>query len=152
MHITLHYDYAPDDFKAMRVADLADMVLREQGCPENTECSISFVSNECIAELNETYRGKVGPTDVLSFECDGVSDGFLVGEDAEPFELGDIVIASDIAASQAKDYGNTVREEVELLCVHGLLHLCGMDHVHDAEAEAMEARERELLCLWRSRS
>ena len=97
---------------------------------------------------------KQGPTDVLSFECDGLDDDFDGGAayddagvpDDEPFMLGDIIIASDYARAQTAQFGTTPQEELAVLLVHGLLHLCGWDHVHsDEEAEAMEAREREML-------
>ena len=66
--------------------------------------------------------------------------------DDEPFMLGDIIIASDYARAQTAQFGTTPQEELAVLLVHGLLHLCGWDHVHsDEEAEAMEAREREML-------
>ncbi|HAM15743.1 MAG TPA: rRNA maturation RNase YbeY, partial [Eggerthellaceae bacterium] len=61
------------------------------------------------------------------------------------FELGDIVIAPDVAQEQAPSYGLDFADETSLLIAHGLLHLCGYDHMQESEAELMEARERELL-------
>ena len=61
------------------------------------------------------------------------------------------VIAPDVAAAQSDDYGTSIVEEFELLLVHGILHLCGMDHVEDDEAEVMESREKEILAAWRAR-
>ena len=60
-------------------------------------------------------------------------------------DLGDIVLAPDVAEHQAPEYGMTFADEVSLLIVHGLLHLCGYDHMEEDEALEMEARERELL-------
>ena len=60
--------------------------------------------------------------------------------------LGDIIVAADVARAQTAQFGTTPAQELCVLLVHGLLHLCGWDHVNsDEEAEAMEARERELL-------
>lgn len=123
---------------------LAETVLTAEGCPEDTEVSISFVSDETIQRMNATWRSIDRPTDVLSFECDGVDDSFAPGGD-EPFQLGDILIAVDVAERQAKDYSMDLGDELALLLTHGLLHLCGYDHLEDEEAQAMEAREGELL-------
>jgi probable rRNA maturation factor len=161
MDITINYEYGREDVGPFPLRELAGFVIEQEGKPANTEASISFVDDSEIARLNETYRQKQGPTDVLSFECDGCDDGFddseallgnSDGEDAAiPFELGDIVIATDVAKRQTREFGTTLQEEVELLLTHGLLHLCGYDHIEDDEAEIMEARERELLAAWRSR-
>jgi probable rRNA maturation factor len=62
--------------------------------------------------------------------------------------LGDVVIAPAIAESQAAEYGHTVEEELNLLLVHGILHLLGYDHEDDADAIAMQTRERVLLDAW----
>ena len=59
--------------------------------------------------------------------------------------------APDVAARQSTEFGNSFEQEVSLLIVHGLLHLCGYDHIVDEEAEVMEARERELLTAWTER-
>ena len=72
------------------------------------------------------------------------------GPGAEPEEvaltlLGDVVVCPAVAARNAEEHEVAVDDEVALLVVHGLLHLLGMDHENDAEAERMEALERQLL-------
>nr|WP_304902699.1 rRNA maturation RNase YbeY [Adlercreutzia caecimuris] len=62
-----------------------------------------------------------------------------------------MVIAADVAEAQTHEYGTSFEEEVSLLLVHGLLHLCGYDHIQDDEAEVMEGREKELLTAWSER-
>lgn len=156
MDIAINYDYRPEDVESLPIAELARFVLEWEGKPQNTEVSISFVDDHEIAHLNETYRGKKGPTDVLSFECDGFDDDFeddMTMPDGIdiPFELGDIVIAVDVAMRQTEEFGTSFQEEIELLLTHGLLHLCGYDHIEDDEAEVMEALERRILAAWRSR-
>ena len=74
MDVQINYDYRGDDLKDMPLVELAQFVLDHQEKPQNTEVSLSFVTDGEIARLNEQYRGKEGPTDVLSFECDGVED------------------------------------------------------------------------------
>ena len=95
--------------------------------------SLNFISKVEINELNKTYRNIDAPTDVLSFESD--IDG----------DLGDIFICKEIAADNAKKFGTSLENELNLLVVHGCLHLCGYDHMNDDEAKIMEAREEEIL-------
>lgn len=157
MNIEINYSYRKDDLRKYPFGELALFTLMQEECPETTEVSVSFVDNEEMTKLNESYRGKVGPTDVLSFECDGLDDdefeeegfyeGSMIPED-EPYLLGDIVIAPDIAEHQCVEFGNTFIDELNLLLVHGLLHLCGYDHLEDEEAREMEARELEILRAW----
>lgn len=156
MDICLNYDYRKKDLCAFPFQKLTEFVLGEEEMPSSTEVSITFVDDEEMAELNFEYRGKEGPTDVLSFECDGLDDDFddfipgFEGEDDEdaPFTLGDIIIAPDVAERQASGFGTTLEGELTLLLVHGLLHLCGYDHIEDDEAEEMKLRESELLAAW----
>ena len=153
MDIQINYDYRKDELEKLPLHELAQFVLAREDKPFNTEVSVSFVTDEAIAELNEKYRGKTGPTDVLSFECDGVDDDLSAMTLAEDpiFELGDVVIAPDVASRQTREFGTTFEEEISLLLVHGLLHLCGYDHVEDDEAEVMEKREAEILEAWSKR-
>lgn len=124
---------------------LAMFVLDREDAPDAVELSVAVVDLEEMTSLNERYRGKVGPTDVLSFPCD---DPCAVVAEGEPVALGDVVIAPEIAEKQAVDYGHTVEAELNLLLVHGVLHLLGYDHEEDDEAAAMQARERVLLEAW----
>ena len=153
MDIQINYDYRKEDLEKLPLEELTRFVLAREDKPFNTEVSVSFVTDEAIAELNEKYRGKTGPTDVLSFECDGVDDDVSAMTLAEDpiFELGDVVIAPDVASRQTREFGTTFEEEISLLLVHGLLHLCGYDHVEDDEAEVMEKREAEILEAWSQR-
>lgn len=151
MEVYVDFRHGADELACVDVEGLARFVVACEGKPEDSELSISFVDDEEMAALNEEYRGKQGPTDVLSFECDGLDDEFAAPAGAPgdvPFELGDIVIAPDVARRQTLEFGTTFEGEVTLLLVHGLLHLCGYDHIEDDEACVMEARERELLGLW----
>lgn len=154
MNIEIDIRHGEDIAEGVDIESLAKYVLEQEGQPDNTEVSIALVTDEEIHQLNKEYRGIDRPTDVLSFECDGYDDDFDCGDayedagvpDDEPFLLGDIIIAADVARAQTQQYGTTPAQELCVLLVHGLLHLCGWDHVHsDEEAEEMEARERELL-------
>lgn len=153
MNVLINYEYRREDLETLPLIELAYYVLEHEEQSQNCEVSISFVSNEAIAELNQKYRMKEGPTDVLSFECDGVEDDDFVGGSDEDaiYALGDVVIAPDVAQTQTGEYGTTFEEEISLLLVHGLLHLCGYDHIDDEEAEQMEALEAKILQAWTQR-
>jgi probable rRNA maturation factor len=124
---------------------LARFVLEREEALDAVELSVAIVEIAEMTELNERHRGKEGPTDVLSFPCD---DPCAVVEAGEPVMLGDVIIAPAVAERQAAEYGHTVEEELNLLIVHGVLHLLGYDHVEDEQAAAMQARERALLEAW----
>jgi probable rRNA maturation factor len=145
--ITSHREPEPLDPSAFE--RLALFVLEREEAPVAVELSIALVDLDEMTELNGQYRGKEGPTDVLSFECD---DLCAVTEPDEPVTLGDVVIAPEVAEAQAAEYGHTVEEELNLLLVHGVLHLLGYDHEDDADAEVMQARERALLLAWAAAS
>ena len=147
MEIQVNYEYRGDDVKRLLdVEKLARFVIERENMPESTEVSISFVDDSTIHELNREWRGIDRPTDVLSFECDGVEDELSgPAPDDMGFELGDVVVAMDVAERQAPEYGMTLSDELSLLVTHGLLHLCGYDHIEPDEAAEMENREREVL-------
>ncbi len=148
MEIQVNYDYRQGDVEELfDIEQLAQLVLSEEGASNNSEVAITFVENDAIRKLNATYRSIDAPTDVLSFECDGYQTDGLVAEAPEgmPYELGDIFVAVDVAEGQAPGFGLSLAEEVSLLVVHGLLHLLGHDHLEEAEAQEMEAREVALL-------
>ncbi|HWE67373.1 MAG TPA: rRNA maturation RNase YbeY [Acidimicrobiales bacterium] len=140
-----------------RWADLAKQVLIARGVKGETEVSLLFLDEDAIAALNEQFLGKSGPTDVLSFPIEdepgptGRSPDFGgSGPGASPEEgaltlLGDVVICPAVAARNAVEHEVSLDDEIALLVVHGLLHLLGMDHEDDAEAERMEALEQQLL-------
>ena len=144
-----------------RWSELARRALMAEGITRDTEVSLLFVDEPSIAALNERFLGKSGPTDVLSFPIEdeversgrspdqgGTGPG-SVETDAERFLLlGDVVICPAVAARNAVDHGASFEDELALLVVHGILHLLGMDHQVESEAERMEQREQQLLALY----
>ncbi|WP_428151220.1 rRNA maturation RNase YbeY [Brevundimonas sp.] len=99
---------------------------------------ILLTDDETVRDLNDRFRGKNRPTNVLSFPAAG-----MPGVDPQP--LGDIVLAYGICAAEAQEQSKTLRNHLMHLVVHGVLHLLGRDHEDDAEAEAMECEERAVL-------
>ena len=105
---------------------------------------LEMVPNEKMAKLNRIFRGKEGATDVLTFAR------WEVGMPALPLmDLGDVLIAPEVAREQAKRFHNTYPEELQRLAVHGLLHLFGYDHEvgPKEEKEMFELQERILKTL-----
>ncbi len=98
--------------------------------------SLALSSDAIVAELNERFRGKAKPTNVLSFPA---GDGGLDGQ------LGDIIIALETVEREAQEQGISVQHHLQHLVVHGVLHLLGYDHETTADAERMEALEIEIL-------
>jgi probable rRNA maturation factor len=142
VRITSHRDPEPLDLEAFVL--LAEFVLVREDVPDQAELSLAIVDLAEMSELNSTYREKDGPTDVLSFGCD---DPCPVEGD-EPIALGDVVLSPEVAIEQAKELGRTIEEELNLLLVHGILHLLGYEHDTDESEGAMRAREETLLIAY----
>ena len=104
-----------------------------------SELTIRLVDEEECRELNRTWRHKDYPTNVLSFPAD-VPDEFL-----DIPLLGDLVICVPVVEREAAEQGKPPAAHWAHLVIHGCLHLLGYDHIEDAEAEEMEALERQLL-------
>ena len=131
-------------------------VLEYEHFDAPAEISVTFVDNAAIAELNNQYRNKPMPTDVLSFP----TVNYPAGKTARGCEkrlraeydpelgaclLGDIVISYPRALEQAAEYGHSARRELCYLLAHGLFHLMGYDHMTEAEKPVMRAMEEKAL-------
>ena len=126
---------------------LAEMVMREEGFPDDVEVTLLFVDESEMASYNQRFLDRDGPTDVLAFPVEHLIPGVVPDHDAQgpPLVLGDVVVAPAYVRKQAVDFGVTFEDEMALMVTHGILHLLGYDHLEDDEAERMESRERELL-------
>ncbi len=113
------------------------LALRQRTAP--SELTIRLVDSAEGLELNSTWRGKDYPTNVLSFPAD-IPEGLL-----DIALLGDLVICVPVVEQEAAEQGKTLTAHWAHLVMHGCLHLLGYDHIDDAEAEEMEALERQLL-------
>jgi len=151
-------EQADQPVDAQRWARLAESVLDGEGLRGDVELSLLFVDEAAMAELNKRFLDRDGPTDVLAFPIDeepaesgrspdsgGTGPGMAPEPEEVPALLGDIVICPAVASRNAPDHAGTYDDELALLIVHGILHLMGMEHLADDEAEQMEAKERELL-------
>lgn len=114
---------------------LRALTAQQRDCVQLT---LRLVDEAESAALNQQYRGKPGPTNVLAFPSplpEGMQADFL----------GDLVICAPVVEREAHEQGKSLRAHWAHIVIHGALHLCGHDHQHDAEAQQMEQIEIELL-------
>lgn len=142
----------PDEtLDASLLEALAERTLAVEQAPAGG-VSIVITDDATVQALNCAYRGLDEPTDVLSFGLGGLAkpledmpaEDFVLPAGA-PLAIGEVVIAYPYAARQARAAGRSVRDEVALLVVHGVLHLLGHDHLEADEAALMQTRERAVL-------
>lgn len=110
------------------------------------EVAVRLTSDAEVQTLNRQYRRQDKPTNVLSFPMvqPDLLPGLANSDDGEIL-LGDIALAHDTCAREAAERGVTLEAHAAHLIVHGTLHLLGHDHMNEAEAEAMEAIERDAM-------
>jgi len=106
---------------------------------------VMLAGDAFIARLNRDYRGKAGPTNVLSFPALSAGADAPEGASGGPLLLGDVVIAFETTRREAKAAGKPMAHHLAHLAVHGVLHLLGYDHEREKEAARMEALEVEIL-------
>jgi len=105
---------------------------------ESVSLSVRVVDEKEITDLNQRYRSKRGSTNVLSFP-------FEDPPGVESDELGDVVVCAPVVDREAHEQGKSVEEHWAHMVVHGVLHLCGYDHIEDRDAEKMESEETRIL-------
>lgn len=126
---------------AESLAQSAAMAVWQREGDEESEAEMCIVlgDDRLVRELNGKFRGQDKATNVLSFPA----------EDDSPLEgarlLGDVVLAYDTVAREAREQGKSMSDHFQHLCVHGVLHLLGHDHRNDVEADAMEKLEISIL-------
>ena len=126
---------------------LCRFVMRRMRLHPATELTVRLVEPDTIATLNEQWMGKKGPTDVLSFPMDELAPG-RDDEEAPEGYLGDIALCPQVAEQQAPAAGHSTSDEVDLLLVHGILHLLGYDHAEPEEHREMFGLQGRLLVEW----
>lgn len=142
-------DESGRDVDVRRLSTLARFVMDRMRVHALAELCIKAVDEQTIAELNEQWMDKQGPTDVLAFPMDELRPG-LVGEEPEEGVLGDLVLCPVVAERQGEAAGHGTVAELDLLTVHGVLHLLGYDHAEPEEHQEMFGLQDELLAAWRS--
>ena len=134
------------------LAAVARFTLDQMRIHPLAELSILLVDEQAMTDLHERWMGEPGPTDVLSFPMDELRpphmDGGRTEHGPDPSLLGDVVLCPSVAAAQAEKAGHSTQDELELLCVHGILHLLGYDHAEPEEHAAMFGLQGQLLMDW----
>lgn len=105
----------------------------------DAELTIVISSDELLQDMNQKYLGVDAPTDVLSFNAD------FTDPDNEANYLGDIIISIHRAVAQAEASAHPLKDELQLLIVHGVLHLMGYDHLEDYEKQPMQEKQDAIL-------
>ena len=127
---------------------IARQVLAAQGAGAEVEMGLVIATEERVKQLNKDYRGRDEPTDVLAFAAREE-----VGSDFPPFvqppdgvlHLGEVIISYPQAAMQAEEHRHSVKKELAILIIHGVLHLLGYEHDKPEPERRMRAREKEIL-------
>jgi probable rRNA maturation factor len=104
------------------------------------ELSVVLADDETVAALNERWRHRAGPTNVLAFASEERATGA-----AAPLLLGDVVLAYETVTREAKEQGKPLADHLRHLVIHGVLHLLGYDHIAAGPARRMEALETRIL-------
>lgn len=136
--------------------DVMEAVLLQEGCPYEAQINLLLTDNEGIRGYNAEFRNIDRETDVLSFpnvdyekpaDFSGLEEMEASYFDPESGELilGDIIVSVDKVKEQALSYNHSEKREFAFLIAHSMLHLCGYDHVEEAEAKIMEAKQEEVL-------
>ncbi|MEY3008844.1 MAG: rRNA maturation RNase YbeY [Candidatus Nanopelagicaceae bacterium] len=129
-----------------RIKDVALYSLNRLGIHPDSELSISLVDETEMSSLNAQWMDENDATDVLSFPMDEMKPNSAA---QGPGVIGDIVLCPSYAETQARQAGHSLQEELELLTVHGVLHLLGYDHRESEEQRIMFSIQDEYLKGWR---
>jgi probable rRNA maturation factor len=116
-------------------AALAEQAAAAALAGADGDVAVLLTGDAGVRALNARFRDQDRPTNVLSFAAPASAVG----------ALGDIALAYGVCAAEARAQGKPLAHHLQHLVVHGALHLIGLDHAADAEAAAMEARERRIL-------
>lgn len=148
----VEFDFSIED----TVGAVMEAVLDSENCPYESEINVLLTDNEGIHAFNMQHRNIDRTTDVLSFpnlNYETPADFETAAEDeADCFNpetgelvLGDIIISVDKVKEQAESYGHSEKREFAFLVAHSMLHLCGYDHMEEAEAKVMEEKQEAVL-------
>lgn len=135
---------------------VAEQVLKAEGCPYETCVNVLVTDNEGIRGFNREYRDIDKETDVLSFpnlDFETAGDFTIPKEreadyfdpDSQELVLGDIILSVDRIREQAQNYGHSEKREFAFLVAHSMFHLCGYDHMTDEDAKVMEEKQEAVL-------
>ena len=144
------------DFDEVKLAnEVGEAVIDEIGIEYEVQVGLTLTDSAGIREINASQRDIDAPTDVLSFpmiEFEAAGDFTAAYDCIENFDpdtgalmLGDIVINTDRVKSQALEYGHSEKREFAFLVCHSMLHLCGYDHMEEADERIMLEKQKKIL-------
>lgn len=150
MSIEVYNESGMGEVNEEELIDVARFALWSLDVHSSAELSIHIVDEETIADLHERWLDLAGPTDVMSFPMDELTPGWgrKDGPPTGPGVLGDIILCPAFAQGQADRAGHPLEHELDLLTVHGVLHLLGFDHVVPEDEQRMFALQNEILANW----
>jgi probable rRNA maturation factor len=131
-----------DLLSADRLRSVVEAVLCSEGRPG--QVTLVITDDMGIRELNRDFLGRDTPTDVLAFSAQEDGGAFVSAPEAGDY-LGDVIVSYPRALAQSTEYGLPVERELDLLVVHGVLHLLGYDHADGEENAVMGARQEAIL-------
>ena len=124
---------------------VAEQVLTAQGADSDVELGLVITSQERVRQLNKSYRGKDEPTDVLAFYMTSAAGEIFVVPPDGVHHLGEVIISFPRAVIQAEEHHHSIKKELAILIIHGVLHLLGYDHEELEQERQMREREAEIL-------
>ncbi len=132
---------------------VAEQVLVTRAASSKAELGLVITGQERVQQLNRSYLGKDEPTDVLAFAM--IPEPLATGKSEAPFpfvqppdgvlHLGEVIVSYPQAVLQAEEHSHSVKREIAVLVIHGVLHLLGYDHDKPEPESQMKAREKEIL-------
>lgn len=128
---------------------LARYTIRRMRVHPQAVLCLKLVDETTMSDYNQRFMGTSGPTDVLSFPMDELRPG-VDGEPEPEGILGDLALCPQYAAAQAAAFARTPEQEMQLLTIHGILHLLGYDHAEPDEEREMFALQESLLAEWQT--
>ena len=141
--VTYEVEKLEEFFDEEKITKFTDYIVKDEYGSEYDKneyyLSLTVTTNDGIQVINNTYRGKNMPTDVISFAYNETENFGPVNV------LGDIIISIDRVKEQAEDYGHSVEREFYYVLCHGMLHLLGYDHIDEEDKKIMRKREEEIL-------
>jgi probable rRNA maturation factor len=125
-----------------RLRAVAESALHHEG--RAGSLTLVITDDQGIQQLNRDFLGRDAPTDVLAFAAQEEAGPFVSAPEASGY-LGDVIVSYPRAVAQAEELGHPVEEELDLLIVHGVLHLLGYDHASASEQAAMWSIQESVL-------
>jgi probable rRNA maturation factor len=125
-----------------RLRAVAEAVLHAEGTAGHV--TLVVTDDQGVRELNRDFLGTDAPTDVLAFSAMEDDGPFVAAPETHAY-LGDVIVSYPRAVEQSAELGHSVQQELDLLIVHGLLHILGYDHAEPEDKALMWARQEQVL-------